>query len=65
MAKDQNDNITQELFDNEEKRILNVALKTYHTTVQRKTSSDMPPQVQEYWHAEIAKIEALARKVAK
>lgn len=63
MAAQTEDTKTKQLFDDEEKMLLTEALKTHSEKIARKASSDAPKTIKELWRAELAKIEALARKV--
>lgn len=65
MAQDANDKVTKDMYTNEEKELMASALKTHAEKVGRKASADAPPSIKELWHAELKKIEELARKVLK
>jgi len=65
MAAQAEDVKTKQIFEDEEKMLLIAALKTHAEKVGRKAAADAPPQIKELWAAEMAKIEQLARKVAK
>lgn len=65
MAIQTEDQKTKQIFEDEEKLLLAAALKTHLEKVGRKAAADAPPSIKELWHAEIKKIEELARKVLK
>lgn len=63
MASQPEDNKTKQLFDDEDKVIIGDALKAYSEKIARKAAADGPRTIKELWRAELAKIEAIARKV--
>jgi len=63
MAAQAEDKNTKDIFGDEEKMLLNEALKTYAEKVGRKAAADAPKTIKELWTAELIKIEQLARKV--
>ena len=54
---------TEKEFTNEERDLLAESLKTHAEKVGRKAGADAPKTIKELWHAELTKIEQLARKV--
>jgi len=65
MAAQAEDKQTKDIFEQEEKVLMAEALKTHAEKVGRKAAADAPPAIKELWHAELTKIEQLARKVLK
>ena len=65
MAKDDADQKTMELFNDEEKLLITEALKTHAEKVGRKAAAQAPKTIKELWYAELKKIEELTRKVLK
>lgn len=64
MATDKNDNgVTKDMFNSDEKQMLAAALEAYNEKVARKAAAKAPPQITKLWEDELKKISELARKV--
>lgn len=65
MAKQENDNVTQDMWTTEEKQLMVDAIKTHGEKIARKAAADAPKSIKELWQQEMKKLEELARKVVK